>query len=356
MTRVVQLQSPKGLAFTRLAISTALSKGDPDRMANIARERFGAGSLAARIADQGGLDVMAIEKAAVAAGTTASGNWGELLAEHEGAAAEFFALVRERSLLSRIPGLRRVPLQVRMIVPSTGFSAAWVGEGKAVPVSAAVFDEDTLAPLKVASLTVQTKELLRAADPASEMAIRDDLVAALAAAINTSFIDPANTGTAGVEPASVTNGAPSVSATGNGLDDVRALVDVFTGDLERAVLIGSPRTFLAMHDPMVLPTVGAKGGEILGIPAIASTSAGTTLALIDPAAIAVGEGETMIRASDQATIEMSDAPTGSSVATVTATSQVSLFQTNSIAVMAEQVLAWKVARPGVAILEDVDQS
>lgn len=361
MSRVVQLNAPaRGSAFTRMVMAEiAHSKGrEPDAYA---MRRWGPDALATKVAQMGGAEFLAVEKANVTAGATVSGNWANLLADAEGAAAEFFALVRERSLIGRIPGLRRVPLRTRLIRAETGFSAAWVGEGDAKPLSSATYAQETLDPRKVVALTVVTDELLEASDPLAETVIRDDLVAAVSAAIDQSFIDPANAGSAGVEPASVTNGITAISAGANGVDaegrlfDVRDLIEAFPGDLERAVLIGSPRTFSIMYNPQYLPGLGVRGGSALGIPAIASTAAGDTLALIDPDGIAVGSGTTDVRVSTQGAVQMLDNPTIDSVAP-TATTTVSLWQTDSAAVMAEQRVNWQVVRPSVAVLDGVAES
>lgn len=348
----------KGMSFTRLAIAAAMGRGN-EMVPEVVKGRFGSESLPGRIAAAGGLMSLAHMKAEVEAGATVSGNWAQLLTDAESASAEFFTLVRERSILGRIAGLRTVPLSTRLIGMAAGFTAAWVGEGKAVPISKATFDELTLPPRKVSSLAVVTDEMLNSADPAAETVIRNDLADAVAAAINATFIDPANDGETGIVPASVTYGAPSVAATGDGLADLRLLIDAFPGDLERAVLVGSGASFAALHDPMLLPGLGVRGGQALGIPAFATTAAGSTVALIDPNGIAVGSGTIDIRASRQATIEMLDsdltgdglAPTGA-----TAASLVSLWQTGSAALLAEAVTNWETVLPSVAILEGVDQS
>lgn len=359
MTRTVQINSPsKGLAFARIAIASALAKGEDD-FGYIAKARYGEDSLPHRIAEGGGLAQLIHVKAEVAAGATVAGNWANILTDAESAAAEFFELVRDRSLIGRIAGLRRMPLRTRVISMSSGFSAAWVGEGKAVPVSSAVFDVTTLPALKVGALSVATTEMLESSDPAAERIIRDDMIAALVSAIDASFIDPTNNGVSGVEPASVTNGAPSVAATGNGLDDLRLLIDAFPGDLQQAILIGSAESFAAMHDPLVLPGLGVRGGSAIGIPAFPLAVAGSTLALIDPTGIAYGAGTTDIRTSREASIEMLDTSlAGDSINVVppTAASTVSLWQTNSAAIICEQAVAWEAARPSAAILEGVDQS
>lgn len=341
------LQTPaKGLAFVRLAIAMTMGNDDAGSAAPIAAKRWGADSPAARILKAGGPAMLLIAKGNVPAGGTASGNWAEELALFEGAAAEFFALVRERSLLGRIPGLRRVPMRTRMVSAATGTTAAWVGEGLAVPVSNASYDESNLPPRKVAALAVVTEELARSSDPAAELVVRNDMVDAIAAAIDLTFIDPSNGGTPGVKPASVTNGAPSIAASGDGLQDIRELVAQFPGDLQRAILIGSPATFAVLSDPLLLPTLGVRGGSALGVPAVPSKAAGTTLALIDPDGIALAEGGMELKTSREADIEMKSDPAGSAI-TPTGAQMVSLWQTNSIGILAHKTINWAAARAAV---------
>jgi len=346
----------KGLTFVRMAIALGLSKGREEPAANIARNRWGECSPVAKVLGAGAAHVFElVAKAAVEGGTTASGNWAAEIVSAESAATEFFSVVRQRSLIGKIEGLRRIPLRTRLVTAATGFAAAWIGEGQAVPLSKASYDEATLPPRKLSSLCVVSNELLQSADPAAELMIRNDLVNACVDALNQSFIDPANAGTADLEPASITNGVTDIPATGDGLTDIRNLIDVFPGDLERAILIGSPSSFAALHDPNVLPSLGVRGGEAIGIPAIASTAAGDTITLLDPDGIALGEAEMALKVSTQGTIEMSDAPTQDGT-TPTPVNQVSLWQSDSTALMAEKVINWEVARPSVALVTAVAES
>jgi hypothetical protein len=88
------------------------------------------------------------------------------------------------------------------------------------------------------------------------------------------------------------------------------------------------------------PNCGLRGGELLGGPVVASSNCPAGLiALIDSTAIAIAEGGTQTRASKQASIEMSDIPSVDSVQP-TAVQMVSLWQTNSTAVMVEHTTNW----------------
>ncbi len=339
----------KTLAFTRTLIAIAATKAnltDPETMvtaANYAARRWGEGSLAADMLrkDLEGT----VQRTAIPAAATVAGNAAADLESAEGSIAAFFAAVRERSLLGRIPGLRQVPLDTRLLIAADGYEAAWVGEGLGVPVSLATFTADSLRPLKIAALGIITDELLKSTDPAAEGAIQADLLDALSAGIDASFIDPSNAGTPNVEPASITNGAHTEAASGDGAADIRNLVAAFEGDLERAVLIGSPQSFAALSDPFLFPQLGVRGGSALGIPAIPSKAAGTTLALVDPASIAVASGGAEIKVSQQGTIQMTDTPTMDATAGTGATA-VSLWQTNGVGIMGVQRMNWKRIRPG----------
>jgi hypothetical protein len=348
----------KGQSFTRLAIAKAISQQDnPEQAARIAAIRWGEKSFAHQIlSTTGGINFIR-EKANVPAGATTSGNWGELLGNYEAAAAEFFALVRERSLLGRIPGLRRVPLQTRLVGAASGFVAAWVGEGQAKAVGKATFAEETLPSRKVASLSVITQELLNSMDPAAELMIRDDMANAMAAVIDESFINPANAGTTNIEPASIANGAPVDAATGVSTDDVRDSIAFsigqFEGDLTRAVIVGRPEFFayLGLQTAFNLEAIGARGGSLGGLPAIPSNAlpldAGgkQQLVLLDPGAVALGEGTMDIRTSRQTSIEMVDEPTGSGTEP-TGAATVSMFQCNSAALLSEKFVNFQLARAG----------
>lgn len=365
MTQVRLRPEAKGLPWVRLAIAMAASKDDPAKAAKFAQRRWGEDSLAHQVMKAGGADFLVdkavaetaiVEKTAIPAGSTASGNWARILGNYESAAAEFFALVRERSLL-RIPGLRRVPLHTRLVGAATGFSAAWVGEGQAKPVGKATFAEESLPARKVSSLSVLTMELLDSLDPAAEITIRDDMANAMSAVIDESFINPANSGTAGVEPASIANGAPVDAATGTSTDDIRDAIAFsigqFAGDLARAVLVGRPEFFASfgLNSAFQVEQIGARGGSIGGIPAFVTKAlpldAGgkQQLVLFDPDAIALGEEGMSLRTSREATIEMLDNPTNSSV-TPTATAGVSLWQTNSVGLLSEKYVNFHLARAG----------
>ncbi|MER9233637.1 phage major capsid protein [Mesorhizobium sp. M0622] len=327
--------NPRGLPFVRVAIAFALSKGDdPMEARSIASRRWGAGSPPETIL-----------RAAVASGT-----YADMGSDFAVAATAFFELVAQMSVVGRMAGLRRVPLRTRLLSVVSGSTAYWVGEGKAKPVTRAVYASDSLAPLKVAGLTVATIELLESPDLAAEMTIRADMLRAIVEAIDVAFLDPANAGVADVSPASITNGIVPIAASADAGADLAALVAAFEGNLDSAYLITTP-TLGASLSSADRPNVGARGGELLGIPVLTSRSAPAgAIILADAAGLAAGEGEAEIRTSRAATIEMLDAALVGDATTGAAAETVSLYQTNSVAILSERAINWQVARPGSVAL------
>ena len=100
-----------------------------------------------------------------------------------------------------------------------GGTINWVGELKPKPVTAMAFAMETLAWAKVAAIVVLSQELVRFSNPSAERLVRDSLVKDIATFLDAQFIDPAVAAVAGVNPASITNGAPTAAATANPLAD-----------------------------------------------------------------------------------------------------------------------------------------
>jgi hypothetical protein len=336
MTVVRTEYLPKGMDFVRVVKSMAAAP-KWDQQVGFAVRNYGAESVPARIlkGSVAGLSSLADDE----------------LARWNATAAEFFAVVRPLLILGRLESVRRVPPKVRLISATTGATGYWVGEGAAVPVSDTAYGESALELLKVAALIVATDELLSSSDPVAELTLRNDLIAALVKTIDQSFIDPSNGGTPGVEPASVTYGLSGIASTGDADDDIAKILAAFDGDLSQAYFIGSPLTFATMNG-FSRPDIGARGGTIAGIPAIASEAAADSLVLLDGSAVALAEGSADVKVSRQATIQMADDPTNSS-ATPTPTTATSLWQTNSVGVMAVRDISWKRVRSGAAIVTNI---
>lgn len=328
MTAVSLIHSPRGSAIARTAIALAATRGIAMDAAEYAASRWGMNSPPA----------MAL-RAAVASGGMAPGSWGSALVDWTNQSAEYWALVIEQSVIGRLLGMRRVPLNVRGVTMLSGASANWVGEALPTPVSGETFSATPLPTLKIAALVVLTAELAKISDPAAEPLIQADLVRAMAVEIDKSFLDPANAGTPGVSPASITSGVAATAVGASSSADVDTLIAAFRGDLNRAYFIGSPTRFATMAGSAFLD-LGARGGEIRGIPAISSLQIGNLLVLVDPSSIALGIDVLQLDSSTEGDVLLSSTPAAGPA------TMVSLWQNNLVALRAMQGVNWKVMRPG----------
>jgi HK97 family phage major capsid protein len=276
------------------------------------------------------------------------------------ALAEFIDWFMPLTIIGRLSGLVSVPLATRIMGLVGEPTAYWIGAGNAVPMSNAIYEQFNLPTRKVAALTVLTNEVLRYQGPKGEAMVRNALGRSMIRARDAAFIDPSMAGVAGVQPPSITHNVTPIASTGNPGTDVAALVAAFEGDLSQAAFVTDPTTAAQMAlardagGSFAFPEAGAAGGSIIGLPLIVSrssprSSAGGILVLVDPSGIAIGEGVTEIRSSDVTSIEMRNDP-ASSAAIPLATTQVSMFQTNSSAVLGTSELNFEVIRPGAVAL------
>jgi hypothetical protein len=318
----------KGLDFARLAIAKAMAPavGDTERFADA---RWGERSRAARIL-----------KANVPGLTTGTGAGSEMVSD-EGAAAEFFDLVRARSIIGRLP-VRRLPFRTRTLTLTEGARTEWRTEGASYGNSPLkVASQTGLDPLEVGSLIVMSKELLNDPSADAELLVRNELVGALATAVDQAFIDPANSGSA-AKPASITSGTSGPDSPNEALFDWG---DTFTGDPANAWLVMHPFTAARLNSA-ARPNIGANGGNWAGFPVLTSSAHPEgSFTFLDPDQVAVAMGSPEVRASDEADVAMVDSSSMASGLSVTAASMTSMFQVNAVAIIGSMTANWRVVRP-----------
>lgn len=369
-----QPKADPGIEFARLVRAKGIASRDYRPAADVAKSLYGEESVVTRL----------LTKANVVAGASIDGNWAaDLVGDETAVYADFVEYLRPMTIVGKfgqdgIPSLRRVPFRTPLIGQTGGGQAYWVGEGKPKPLTAFDFSRSTLDELKVATITVVTEELLRKSSPAADGMLRDALAAAVAERIDTDFIDPSKAASAGVSPASITNGVTAIASAGATADDiredVRALMATFVAANNpptSGVWIMSSSTALAlslMVNPLgqpEFPAITMRGGTFAGLPVIVSEYVPTETA--GSPAVTTGfvvlanasdiyfadEGGVQVDVSREASLQMLDNPTNDTV-TPTATSMVSMFQTNSVAFRAERILNWSKRRTSaVAVLDGV---
>ena len=378
--RVVHEKPEKGIEFARFAMCVAAAKGDARGALELAERHY---PNQRRIADvlrgatQQGQSVEKFiatrMKTAVAGGTTADTTWAAPLVAYTQYSGDFVEYLRPMTLIGRfgmdgIPALRRIPFNVHIRGQTSGGSAGWVGEGKAKPVTKFDFNDTEHDWNKIAAIAVLTEDLIRFSDPSAEALVRSSLADAVIARMDTDFVDPTKSASAGVSPASITNGVAAITSSGDTADDVRAdLLSLWAAaiaanlPLTDAVYITTPAIALSLSLMRNLdgqpefPGVTIRGGTLEGVPALTSNyvPTGTFILAFASEIYLSDDGVVTLDASRETAIEMSDGPSGDATAG-TGASLVSMFQTNSVALRAERFITWSKRRStAVALLEDV---
>lgn len=312
-----------------------------------------------------------ILRAAVGAHNTTTDS--ALVSDEGGIYADFVEYLRPMTIIGKfgtngVPSLRRVPFRTPLITQATGGSGYWVGEGLGKPVTKFTWTRTTIEPLKVANIAVITDELLRSSSPSADANIRDALVEALRERLDTDFIDPDKAASAGVSPASITNGVSATTSSGTDADavstDVQAAMAGFiaannaptTGvwimSATRALALSMMRNALGQLEN---PGLSMAGGTFAGLPVIVSEYVDTDqVYLVNASDIYLAdEGGFAVDSSTEASLQMDDSPTQDSV-TPTASTLVSMFQTNSVAIRAERTINWAKRRASaVQVLDAV---
>lgn len=357
----------KGIQFARYAMCLGAAKGEKAAALSIAMTRFPNDEA-----------IIATLKAAVNAGTTTDATWAGSLLEYQTFAGDFIEFLRSRTIVGQfgtgsIPALRQVPFNIHIKGQTSGGAGYWVGQGLPKPVTKFDFSDVYMGFTKLAAIAVLTEELMRFSMPSAETMVRDALAEAIIERVDIDFIDPAKAAVSGVSPASITNGVTHIHSSGETDIDVRAdlaalwaVADGSNMPAQSAVYImaaSTARRLSMMRNPLGQPSfpgIGMMGGLVDGVPVIVSNyvagnSAGGIVILAFASEIFLADdGQVVIDASREASIQMDSAPTNSS-SPATPTSVVSMFQTNSVALRAERYINWQKRRPqAVAVLDDVN--
>ncbi|MEM5419839.1 phage major capsid protein [Paraburkholderia ferrariae] len=316
-----------GNTFVKFLRCWARAGGDPLAAAEMCRKDYGNDAPALSLCQRA---------------IIASGNMGGDAA-FRAALNDFLNGVRAFDVLARIDALsplHAVPVRTRVLVENEAPVAHWIGEGQPKPVSGASFEQVTIEPAKACGLIVVTKEIVHLATDAAERALTRSLQRAVAKLTSAAAFSTAPDADA---PPSLLAGATEVPATGNVQADMAALVAAFEGDIERAVLVVSSNTAMAL----VLAgfggdRFGVKGGVIFGLPCVASADVpDNVVALVDSAGIAYGDDGLDLSTAEHATVTIDGAAVG-------------LWQRNLVGFRAERFVSWEAAPGALAYLSGVN--
>lgn len=343
----------KGIPFMRLLGAKYLGRMQQRDPADVAKAMFGDTP-----------EVEMILRAPVTPGTTTGATFAEPLVQYQNMASEFVDMLRPATIIGRIPGLRRVPFNIKVPRATSGASVNWVGEAKVKPVSSMAFDSLTLGFYKVAGIIPITMELMRFSNPAAEGLIRDELINAVAYLTDRDFLDPTKAEAVGVSPASITNGVTPITATGITADALRAdlgtlLVEYAEANMGVGGLVLVMTSSQAIRISLMRNTLGQKefegltpsGGTLEGIPVITSENivatggspadGGLIVAINATDVLLADDGGVEIDVSTEASLQMESAPDSPPTAS---TVLVSLWQHNMVGIRAERFINWKKRR------------
>lgn len=304
-------------------------------------------------------------KSAIAAATTIDSDWASPLSSP--AVTEFSAILRNGSIMGRLQGARRPPLNTSYTNQTAAAAFAWVGQGQPAPVSELALARNTLGFAKTSGIIVVTQELAISSAPSAVGIIQDDLERGAIEFLDQAFINPYAAAVADVSPASITHGLTPLISTGSAVAqivaDLTAMVEQLADDNEVGALFWvmsrADVVRLALlrgsDGAVVFPNLNVNGGEIAGIPVIASNSTmrsvsgGSTVALINAEGIDVADDDRIgLDVSNEAALQMDSAPSSG------AQQLVSLYQANLVGVRLTKYANWRRTRDtAVAIMTNV---
>jgi HK97 family phage major capsid protein len=288
-------------------------------------------------------------KSGIAAGTTTDATWAGPLAS-SGISDEVLPILRGLSVFDAAsPKMRQIPFSVTVPRQTATATGSWIGEGLPTPVNKLTYDALSLPPRKLGTERVLSAELVRASG-AAETAVRDDLLAALAAYIDAQFLDPTVALTS-THPASITNGATAVVSSGT----TAAAITADLAALSAAVTTpGRGRTWILRPGTLTHIALALGGGAaadaprtLAGVPILVSENSPPQVTLVDLGEIAYAAGAIDLTSSTQATVEMNSAPTQNATTTPPVGAvMVSLFQNNLVAFHILRFINWQRVRAG----------
>lgn len=313
----------------------------------LARGRGNAADAAARAAANGSpREVVDVLKAA-GAGAVFDAD----LAPYQPLASAFLASLNHSGAFDALRSdMQPAPLHSRFGLLVNVAAGSDTEIGHAAPVSQLGFAAGSLDIMKVAAISVLSEELLNFS--AAEGVIGNSLRAATAYATDSVFVGDLI--------------ASATSITATGLDaagaayDMRRLLDlIHTGNASRLHVVMGPTTakrvatLTTSTGALAHPGMSPTGGTFMGMPAHVSDHALTNVFAVDASGYVGGADDVELKASRHADVLMNTEPnmaiaTGSPPTTATAAQLTSMFQTNSVALMALRRFGFQKIRADAA--------
>lgn len=296
-------------------------------------------------------------RAAVAIGTTQTGNWASpLVDDYQAAKAEFAELLRERTIIGKLdfsPMGFYIPVKEQTVAGVAG----WVGETQPKPATSQGFDTKIMQPHKLAAITAISDELLKWSSPKADTIIINDLTNAIQGAADLTLVLPTWSGSASA-PASITYGAANAPSSGNNFaaviaDFQRARQHYLSNGipLNGISVLMNPLTASALFSVRaeqtgvrLFPDITPEGGSVEGFRVVVSEhipfdSTGAMVVFVRDQDVYIGDEDgVQIATSNEATVNLSTNPTAENGNIVNA------FQDNVTLIRAEREISWMKKR------------
>jgi hypothetical protein len=326
---VVSTRTQTGSLFARTAAALALNKGQSLHMAGqYASERWRDTPEIGLYLERAAVSLTDSTDALVAPGTV-----------------EFLNLVRPRTVLGRLTRLAKVPFHRGAAIASGGAQFSWIGEGAATPVGKLEWSPASLPVRKVGGIAVTSNELLQLETADAETAFMSTLVTGLAAFTDEKFLST-DAEVVDVSPAGILADADATASVDDPAADLATLLDGFDS-LDGVTIVLSEKSAIALSGQ------GAYRNGLLSdvLPVLLSSAADDNIIAIQaPRVLFADEGQTEIGIARHASLQMDTEPTNAPDA---ATTLVSLWQSNAVAVKVMRYLNWSALEGSVRVITGV---
>ncbi len=248
-------------------------------------------------------------------------------------AAAYVASIGEFSILDRIALYAKVlPIRQRRVMLASGFTANVIEEASPKVVRSLALSIDPETAQKIAAIIVSTKELVLATDGESQALFAAELERAILRGMNAAAIS-----------ALVDSGTTTIGASGDPLTDLRAALRA--AGPSNGYVVAAPAGDVADLATRVESTAGmsVRGGTFRpGIEVVAMDDI-DAMTIVPASRLALYLTSLELRASGEGDVNMSDSPSAPS-------ELVSLWQTNSVGIIAERSFHIAGDRSGVVLV------
>jgi Phage capsid family len=257
------------------------------------------------------------------------------------AAAAFMATSRNLGFADEVARSSMLfPDMVGRVMIYSQIAASTVAEGAAKPIRALTMSESDFTPTKVANMVVLSRELIDALGDVGVRTLGNELRRGVAVATDTAFL----TFLAG-------NSHDGSISTGTWADFLiqfdEMLRNIDAGSASKLFLVVTSEMGKGIASQALangIDSIQWNGGNLAGVELrVSDAQTAGRMTMIDATGLVVRMGELELSSATHASIQMDTAPSQEST-TPTAAQQVSMFQTNSVALRCERSLAVKAVR------------